>query len=717
MSPADWFSAVREKRTLGCSVFSLTLFLALCPGLAVAGEAAQASTAEAQAEMTLKQVDVMPRPARIEIEDGSLPIAQSFSVTLTGYTDPLLRRAAQRFLHNLSCQTGIPISEKLAASPDPTLLIATHHAGKPVPELGEDESYSLDVTNSGAKLSADTPTGILRGLETFLQLVKAAPDGFAVPALHVQDHPRFPWRGLTLDVSRHFMPLDVVRHNLDAMAAVKMNVLHLHLSDNQGFRVESRVFPRLEQVGSGGLYYTQAELRGLIAYARDRGIRIVPEFDMPGHSAAWFVGYPRLASEPGPYEIEREWGVFDPAMDPTREETYKFLDQFIAEMAALFPDSYLHLGGDEVNGKQWDSNPKIQAFMRVHSLKNNRELQQYFTARVQKIVSKHHKIMVGWDEILAPGMAKDIVIQSWRGQKSLAEAAQQGYRGLLSSGYYLDDMSHASQHYLVDPIAGAEATLTSDQESLILGGEACMWAEFVSSENVESRIWPRAAAVAERLWSPPQVQDVDSMYRRLDAVSWHLEYLGLTHASSYHAMLGRMLDTGDHASLEVLAGVLEPVSADLRQESQTHSGTIQTSQTPLNRMVDAVPPESERARRFAQAVNRLTASNFTDRQSLAFIRSQLTLWRENDALLAPTLERSFALRELTQISRNLSSLATAGLQALAFIEKGELVPESWRQEQSALVQQAGRPEADLILAIAPAVAKLVEASSSGGLRQ
>lgn len=702
----------RESSILRTRLFSLVLALAFCSGLARASDPAQASLSQAQTDQpSRQQIDVMPLPASVEIKDGSLPITQAFSVSLSGYTDPRLRRATQRFLLNLSRQTGMPVSDNPGDAPHSTLAVATHHAGRPVPELGEDESYTLDVNNSGAKLSAETSMGILRGLETFLQLVKVTPDGFAVPALHIDDKPRFPWRGLCIDVSRHFIPLDVLRRDLDGMAAVKMNVLHLHLSDDQGFRVESKIFPRLQQMGSDDLYYTQDEIRGLIAYAQDRGIRIVPEFDMPGHATAWFVGYPRLASGPGPYQIERSWGVFDPAMDPTRDETYKFLDQLIGEMAALFPDAYFHIGGDEVNGKQWDSNPKIQAFMHAHSLKSNRDLQQYFTGRIQKIVSRHHKFMVGWDEILAPGVPKDIVIQSWRGQKSLAEAAQQGYRGLLSSGYYLDHMSHASEHYLVDPTKSADATLTPEEAKSILGGEACMWAEYVSDENIDSRIWPRTAAIAERLWSLQQVQDVDKMYRRLDAVSWRLELLGLTHRSSYRAMLGRLFEMGDDGALKTLGDTAEPVGIDIREELATKSGETRTSRTPLNRLVDAVPPESDLARRFAQAVNQLASSNFADQSVLALVRSQLTLWSENDTRLAPALEPSFLLRELIPVSRNLSSLGAIGLQALDHIAKGEPAPESWSKAQFALIQQAEKPQADLLLAIAPAIAKLVEASS------
>ena len=496
------------------------------------------------------------------------------------------------------------------------------------------------------------------------------------------------------------------------MAAVKMNVLHLHLSDDQGFRVESKEFPKLQELGSDGLYYTQAEMRELIEYARDRGIRILPEFDMPGHSTAWFVGYPELASGPGPYAIERRWGIFDPAMDPSRESTFKFLDKLIGEMAELFPDHFFHIGGDEVNGKQWDANPEIQKFMRAHKLKNDQELQQYFTLEVQKIVSKHHKEMVGWDEILAPGMPKDIVIQSWRGQESLAEAARQGYRGLLSSGYYLDGMAPASQHYAVDPMANADATLTPEQQKLILGGEACMWAEFISDENVDSRIWPRAAAVAERLWSAQDVRDPDSMYRRLNAVSVELEELGLKHRVSTEMMLARMAGSDDITALRLLGDAVQPASITIREKEAERAGGIQTSDIPLNRMVDAVAPESETARRFSGDVDEFAASKFQNAAAETRIRAQLVLWRDNDVELQPLLQNSFLLKELSPVSQNLTTLAAAGLAALDFIDKGQPAADSWHREQSALILRAEEPTADLILAVAPAVQKLVDASAS-----
>src|ERR1700680_2188530 len=518
------------------------------------------SSLMAQTVAPVPKLNLMPTPSAVQMGTGKLLIDPSFSVGIVGQSDPLLVRAVDRFLNDLRRQTGmLPLDMKVADAANAALVV--HAAGRPKAplELGEDESYSLVITTAGAKLDAPTTLGALHGLQTLLQLVENGPDGFDVPVITVQDQPRFPWRGLMIDVARHFIPIDVLKRNLDGMAAVKLNVFHWHLSENQGFRIESKKFPKLQEMGSDGLYYTQDEVKELIAYARDRGIRVVPEFDMPGHCTAWFVGYSELASAPGPYSIERKWGVFDPAMDPTSERTYKFLDEFIGEMAELFPDKFFHIGGDEVNGKQWDANPKIQQFMHSHGLKSNDDLQAYFNTRIQKIVAKHGKTMEGWDEILRPDLPKSIVIQSWRGQASLAEAAKQGYRGLLSSGYYLDLIQPASQHYAVDPLAGVAADLTPEQKQRILGGEACMWSEYVSPEDIDSRIWPRTAAIAERLWSPQSTADVNAMYQRLEEVNRELDWMGLTHNSSYFPMLRRIAGSDDIAGLKALADVVEPV--------------------------------------------------------------------------------------------------------------------------------------------------------------
>ena len=659
-------------------------------------------------------LNLMPLPASVQSGSGSLGVDSSFSLAFTGYAEPRLERAGERFLRQLARQTALPLSLKPAKASKATLVVQTEHASKEIQEVGEDESYLLEVTTAGAKLTAPTPLGTMHGLQTFLQLVDVSPSGFAAPALKIQDQPRFPWRGFMIDSARHFIPLDVIRRNIDGMEAVKMNVFHWHLSENQGFRVESRKFPKLHELGSDALYYTQDEIRDLVAYARDRGIRAVPEFDMPGHSTAWFVGHPELASGKGPYAIERRWGIFDPAMDPTNEKVYKFLDDLIGEMTKLFPDHYFHIGGDEVNGKEWDANPKIQAFMKAHGLKDNEALHAYFSGRVQKLVTKHGKTVIGWDEVLVEGVPKDIVIQSWRGQASLAKAAKQGYRGILSNGYYLDLGWSAARHYAVDPMSGDATNLSADEKHRILGGESCMWAEYVNPENVDSRIWPRNAAIAERFWSPQEVRDPASMYARLDFVSARLEWLGLTHRSVSRHMLQRLAGSAspaEFAALRTLADVLEPVKDYARGQT---APAEPTSATPMNRVVDAVPLESDAGRRFDELVDQFVATACHDPAAEARLRAQLTTWRDNDALLQPLAQRSFLVQEVAGRSQDLAELGSAGLAALDAIAKGQPTADSWKAQQLAIVEQVKKPKAQLLLIPAPAVQKLIEAAAAGG---
>jgi hexosaminidase len=649
------------------------------------------------------RLNLMPMPVSVQQGTGQLAITQGFSVDVVGTRDPVLEAGLQRFLTQLTRQTGIPFRPQ--AGTPPTLTVHADKALEAVAKLGEDESYQLRVTDSGAQLTAPTTLGALHGLATFLQLVAITPDGFTAPAVVIEDQPRFPWRGLLIDVSRHFIPIDVLKRNLDGMAAVKMNVLHWHLSDDQGFRAESKVFPKLTGMGSDGFFYTQAEIRDLIRYAHDRGIRIMPEFDMPGHSRSWVIGYPQLASGPGPFTLE----TGDPIIDPTREETYKFLEKFIAEMAKLFPDAYFHIGGDEVDGKQWDANPKIQEFMHAHGMKNNQDLQAYFNQRLEKILAKNHKIMVGWDEILHPDLPKSIVVQSWRGQQSLATAAQQGYRGLLSYGYYLDLMWPTARHYAIDPLSGAAATLTPEQKALILGGESCQWAEWVTPENIDSHIWPRNAAIAERLWSPQDIVDVNSMYRRMRAVSLELEYLGLTHNSAREQMLARMAGTRDDTALRVLADVVEPVKDYNRWDGS--KGPIDFH-APLTRMIDAVYPESETAREFSGLVEQFVQSGYKDQAAEAQIRSWLTRWRNNDARLQPLLKQSALLEEDVSISQNLAMVAAAGLEALDYLDRQQAEPELWKTQQLAVIEQAKKPVAGLLLMVVAPVEQLVEATAT-----
>lgn len=647
---------------------------------------------------------LMPVPANLTFGAGTLAIDSSFRVALAGPSDSVLMRASVRLLRRLAGQTGIPLPARVSRDTSgATLVIRIGRPGHRLPALADDESYQLTVASEGASLRAATRAGALHGIETFLQLVQTGGRGFEAPAVTIEDHPRFPWRGLLIDACRHWMPPDVVRRVLDGMAAAKLNVLHWHLSEDQGFRVESKHFPKLHRLGSDGNYYTQAEIRDLIRYAADRGIRVVPEFDMPGHTSSWFVGHPELASAPGPYEIERRWGVFDPTMDPTREETYRFLDRFIGEMAALFPDAYFHVGGDEVSGVQWRDGAHVRQFMREHRLADHRALQAYFNRRLASILTRYGKRMVGWDEILHPALPKSIVIQSWRGTKALTETVREGGQGILSAGYYLDHQQPASVHYAVDPLGPDATTLDSVARRRVLGGEACMWAEYVVAENVESRIWPRAAAVAERLWSPAEVQNTDDMYRRLEAMSGRLERLGLTHRSALTLMRRRLLPAPDATTaLDDLAAALEPAKG-LRVAARY------TSATPLNRLIDAIPPESDRAR----ILGRKVAVFLSDSQrslEAAAIDAELRRWMDQAAVLQPHFATSFLLQEYQPVSQRVAEVARAGQHALALLRGGKVFGATEWDEARALLTLAAEKQDEVLIVIVPAVSQLVNAA-------
>jgi hexosaminidase len=652
------------------------------------------------------QLNLMPVPASVQLQPGRLAITNAFSVATKGYADDRLRGGIARMTRRLAGRTVITLPLDLAADENTaTLVVQTERAGAPIPSLDEDESYSLEITDKQARLAAPTVVGALRGLETFLQMLQSDRDGYYLPAVRIQDRPRFQWRGLLIDIGRHYQPPEVLKRNLDAMAAVKLNVFHWHLTEDQGFRVESKKFPKLHSMGSDGLYYTQDQVREIIAYAAERGIRVMPEFDIPGHSTSWLVGHPELGSAPGPYKIERAAGIFEPALDPTRDQTYKFLDGFLGEMAALFPDAYMHIGGDENEGKQWDRNPQIQAFMKEKGIKDNHALQAYFNQQVLKILQKHGKKMIGWEEILHPDLPKDAVIHSWRGPASLAEAAKRGYNGILSAGYYIDLIFPASQHYRPDPLP-VDSPLTAEEAKHVLGGEATMWGEWVSPETIDSRIWPRTAAIAERLWSPRTVTDIDDMYRRLAVVSRQLEELGLTHERNYPVILRRLANSENIGPLHTLVSVAEPV-----KEYRRYQMRPQTMLSPLTGLVDAARPDSEAARQFAAMVEGFLSDAPRFRLYRSDIRDSLTSWRDAGTALDPMIDRAPALQEARPLAKNLAEVSAAGLEAIAYLSAGNTATAQWRDAQLAKLDEAAKPKAALELVIIPSVRKLVIAAA------
>ncbi|HEX8756715.1 MAG TPA: family 20 glycosylhydrolase [Steroidobacteraceae bacterium] len=632
----------------------------------------------------------MPLPAHAVPGKGEFMINGAFGIELKGYTEPRLTRARQRFLNTLSRETGIPLWREAAVN-RPDFTVHTVGPSLPVQKPGEDESYTLVISTNHVDLTAANPLGVLHGLQTFLQLVRVTPTGFAVPVVSIEDSARFPWRGLLIDCGHRFVHLAVIKRNLDGMEAVKLNVFHWRFADDEGFHIESKKYPLLQKTASGGFYYTQKQVKEVIAYARDRGIRVVPEFDMPCHAGSWIRAYPFLGS--------------GSALDPTRESTYRFLRGFIHEMSALFPDAYFHTGGDECDLHQWESNPRIQRYMRAHHIKDGAALQARFTAGIQKILAANGKVMVGWDEVLQPDTPHDVVIQSWRGPKSLVDAARHGNRGILSSGYYLDLNQPAAEHYLVDPMGDpSAASLTPQQKARILGGEAAMWTDIVSDQNLDNRVWPRAAAIAERLWSPQDVRDVDSMYRRLAMVSMKLQYYGLRHRLITEEMLERMTGNPDPAALRVLADVVQPPQGYERQQLRNFSDF-----TPLNHLDDAVPPESVTAREFDGIAKRIASGKATQ-ADWQQARQWLVLWRDNDARLQPLLKRSFLTKNLAPVSRSLSQVAAIGLQALDDLQGHRIVSSEARQRDIEFLVNAAKPQSVLVLTVAPSVQRLVEAT-------
>ncbi len=669
----------------------------------------------------------MPWPANISVQPGDVAIASDFSIALSGSgaKDPRVLGAVDRIWLRLARQTGQFIRPHLMPSGEAaTLTIVVEQQDHKSPQkLGDDERYSIRVADSRIRISADYPLGALRGIETFLQAVQqnaSGTPGFSITDLQIQDAPRFPWRGLSLDVSRHFIPADEVKRTIDGLSAVKLNVLHWHLSDDQGFRVESKRYPRLQQYGSNGEYYTQAQIRDVVQYARDRGVRIVPEFDMPGHATSWLPGYPVLGARPGSFEIGPSYGVLSDLMDPTKESTYRFLNTFVAEMVTLFPDEYFHIGGDEVSPKQWHENAGIQAFMKKHKLADAKALQVYFNQRLLKIVTKHGKRMEGWDEVLQPDLPKSVLIQSWRGQESLWQAAREGHQGILSAGYYLDLMRPASYHYAVDPLVLPEdrkaqlqkegkpvpAQLTAEEERNILGGEAAMWEELADAEDLDAKLWPRLAAIAERFWSPQSVTDVNSMYARLEPTNYWLEWLGLRERSNPELMRQRLAGTMPHQPLDDFASILEPVRGYAR-----HAGNYQTN-TPLNRLVDSLAPESNAAREFRNSVDEYLAAAPEQRNSEK-LRSQLARWADDARAVRPILENNTLLTENVQAADAVTLLCKAGLEALLALDpatrSASARDAAWKQHTAAAVEDASTRKGDILIQIAPGVAKLVDA--------
>jgi len=662
---------------------------------------------------------LMPVPKSIILENSKFPLTSGFTVSVIAEkTDSMLLSAANRMFETLNRRTGLYFRQELINdhnnSDTASLVILVHmQAGM---TIGVDESYQLTVSNRQLRLEANTTIGALRGMQTILQLMDRDQSGFYFPAVSIQDAPRFAWRGLMIDVARHFIPADVIKRNIEAMAAVKMNVLHLHLSDDEGFRVESKRFPLLQEKGSNGQYFTQAEIRDMIAFAQARGIIIVPEFDIPGHATSWLAGYPDLATKPGlyvpgpPLKFDRSkpldlmqvmqvvQNTAKPTFQPTKEEVYVFLDQFFGEMANLFPGPYVHIGADENDGIAWKKDSVVSAFMKNNHLTTANDMQAYFVNKVWGILAKYGKTTIGWNELFAKNLPKNVIVQVWSPMSPpnlIQQIMDQGNPVIISKGIYLDYFLPAYIHYSI--------AFPSEE---ILGGEAAQWSEMADAENIETRIWPRAAAVAERFWSPKTVDDVSDMYRRLFIISDELAESGLLHQANYNRMVIRFSNGYNLTATKTLLDVLTPVKGFRRMfglwslpESYVYPNA------PLVRPADIAMVDPPEKWAFRQLVKEYLRTKNPAAEKA--VREQLIIWSGNYQELK-LLFASFPLaKEIEPHAKNLSALSQVCLEALDMYHAGKQPGTQWIATQQALLKAASGSAGEMELSVLPELNALI----------
>jgi hexosaminidase len=475
----------------------------------------------------------------------AVPVAEYLAVLLkgsTGFTFPVIY------------QQAVPDTQDV-------IILA---AGRPA--LGA-ESYELVVSPERVVLHAGDAAGRFYGVQTLRQLLPLAVEAgspqpgvtWVIPAVTIKDSPRFAWRGLHLDVVRHWFPVSFVKKFIDWMALHKYNVFHWHLTDDQGWRIEIKRYPRLTEVGSRraatpipadrqqsdgkpyGGFYTQDEIREVVAYARSRYITVLPEIEMPGHALAALTAYPELGCMGEGYAVWTHWGIAEDVFCAGNEATYTFLENVLAEVLDLFPGEFIHVGGDECPKLRWESCPRCQAAIQRENLKDEHELQSYVIRRIEKFLNAHQRRLIGWDEILEGGLAPNATVMSWRGTEGGIAAATAGHDVVMSpeSTCYFDHYQAQDWEteppaiggftpletvYAFDPVAG----VPDDKAGHVLGGQGNTWTEYIPTEaQLEYMVYPRAAALAEALWLPPRQRDYDDFTRRLPGHLQRLDRLGI----------------------------------------------------------------------------------------------------------------------------------------------------------------------------------------------
>lgn len=517
------------------------------------------AASSAQVLTEVNPLMIVPKPVRLESSGGVFPLSNGVSLLFNPGDGPMLN-AAKRLQEYLA-SAGAKVSLSATSATDPPvrgILLTTHGAD---PSLGE-EGYELVIQSDRATLRAPTPAGLFWGTQSLRQMLLAS-DGATLPTCRIWDKPRFRWRGSLLDCCRHFMTKDFVKRYIDLLALHKLNVLHWHLTEDQGWRIEIERYPELTLKGAWrgegtnrhGGFYTQREVREIVEYAAQRHIMVVPEIEMPGHSMAALACYPELSCTGGPFEVPTQWGVFADVYCAGNEQVFEFLENVLKEVVALFPAPYVHIGGDEVPKTRWQKCPKCQERMSKEGLKDEHELQSYFIRRAERMLAGMNRKLIGWDEILEGGLAPNATVQSWRGMEGAVTAAKAGHDVIVSptTHCYLDyghDSTSLQKAYSFEPIP---PELTPEEAKHVLGGEGNIWTEYAPQEVVDERVYPRLSALAEVFWSPKDQRDWQDFTARMGVHYHRLDRLGVR----YYLEPPRFL-TDDEVFLDSIKVEMQP---------------------------------------------------------------------------------------------------------------------------------------------------------------
>lgn len=642
---------------------------------------------------------LVPQPQSLSYGEGYFVLKSNNVFYNTGVVNTHTLQAIKRLREGLRYRTNYVFDEKIQTSKSNAMgfLVEAKNTTHVFP--GMNESYTLSVDSLGVSIKAETSVGTLRAVETLLQLVKKQDSLWVIPALTITDEPRFVYRGLMLDPVRRFLSVDALKRNIRAMAGYKLNVLHLHLSDDQGWRMESKRYPSLHIMSSDGYYYTQNQLTDVVRYAEERGILIIPEFDIPGHSTALLVAKPGLASKEQSYGIERSMGIQKPVLNPAIEETYAFLSNLFKEVDSLFPGPYIHIGGDEVEFDHWVENASIDAFRAKMGLKDFNALERYFINRVADSISLTGKTIIGWEEIHGDGLQKGAVLQCWKSNSTAVSFANQGYKTIRSQGLYLDLLYPLSDYYNLD-IIPKTLSLSKEQAANFLGAEACMWGEFTGERNVDFRVWPRMAMIAERLWSVEK-RDKRALASAVQKTTIALAEFGLNHIGSPYTVMCELAQSKNIAPLEELRGLVTPLKGYER-----HLKFLSTVLSPLNEFADAADTDPMDLELFYKALREFIIAG-TNESNFEFVAQKLFEWEAFYATNKTYFNSNPKLKELEPLAKNLSAAAKVANEAMDYIVRGKIPKDAWITNAKAVMEEAKKPVANVELVIIEQLEKLV----------